>query len=157
MKSFLENLEEFEKNIHDKPLKDWIDINVDYSLYFNYIKNSHNKTSKDHFVLGFCYFEGIGTDKDLQKSFYYLNLSAKKNYSYGLSSLGIYYYLINHDNNLAFYYLNLASKQKEYIGKLCLGNYYLHVRKDIENAKYWYNIAISEGCLDSISFSELII
>ena len=54
---------------------DYMYTDEEKSMVFNQAKKE--ETALDIYILGYCYYYGLGTKKDLEKAVYYLNKSAE--------------------------------------------------------------------------------
>lgn len=98
--------------------------------------------------LGYCYYEGIGVNKDLSKSIEYYEKAANRGIAVAQYSLGKIFLSEKKDYELAFKWFTKAD-ENEFIGaKTKLGEMYLEgkgIPKDIVKAKNLFELDAAEN------------
>lgn len=109
------------------------------------------KNSCALFFLGYCYQQGVGTPKDLQKAFYQFELSANEGNSCAQNSLAVCYKNglgVEKDEREAALFFRLSAKQGNSYGQYYLGTCYrdgIGVEKNDRRAVELYRAAAEQG------------
>ena len=113
---------------HFKSNFSWNEEENDKKEFFVFLLSEKYFLNADCYI-ALCYFNGIGTKKDISKAFKYFKLSADQNCAHAQYKLG-YCYLngieVESDELLAFKYFSLSANQNHAAAQNNLGDCYLN-------------------------------
>ena len=110
----------------------------------------------DQYKLSFLYFEGNGTDKDIEKSIYWLNKSANGGYDEAQRALGLIYlsdHIYKKNIDKSIHYLTLSANQGNLESKYALGMIYSNIDSlhyDIDLSVNFLRSASENGHIESV-------
>ena len=107
---------------------------------FNSMANSEKDNLEICFIwvmLGLCYIEGCGVEKDTQQARLWFKKSASRGNAFGHYMLGRSY-MTNREFKLAITEFENAANMDIEQAMLCLGEIYAYKLKDYDNAYHWY-------------------
>ena len=102
-------------------------------------------------VLGICFMDGRGGEKNEEKGLEYLKLAAKKSNSNAQAYLGSYYYKgkgVKQSKKEAVKWFEMSANQGNALGQRELGYYYLKLDDNEDNKKhgvYWIKKSANQG------------
>jgi len=101
-------------------LSEFNDDKDKYTKAFNiYLQGSKLNSLRSAYLVGFCYFRGLGVNKDIETAKKYWEKGNKFNYSDSITGLGVYYLTLNNKDK-AKEYFNKAAKLGDYKAMLLL-------------------------------------
>ena len=125
--------------------------NAPSSKYSKNIEAAKNGDPKAQNVIGICYSEGTGVEKNLETAVYWFRKAAEQGYGVGEYNLGLRYQQgegVEKDYEQALYWYRKAAGQGMVNAMNNLGVMYKYgqgVKKDYEQAAAWYKKAADKG------------
>ena len=143
------------KNIIQPYLKEIINIRRGFLEFLINSKNEKGEIYELYAFIGLCYVEGEFIPKDIDKTFYYLNVSAAKNNSDANMYLGMIFLESEHvscDVNEAIKYLTISSDLHNPLAQFHLGFNYISndsFPKDIRKAINFLTLSSDQNNSDA--------
>ena len=122
------------------------------------IEAAKNGDPKAQYIIGCCYADGDGIEKDESQAVFWWRKSAEQGQEFSQHNLGVHYRLgigIEQDYKQALYWLRQAANQGSSASQYEIGSLYeegLGVEKDMSEAFTWYKKAADQG-LDVAQFA----
>lgn len=139
-----------------------------YTLAISFQQNKKYKSAFNYFRaaaelghlyaqirLGFCYFDGIGVDKNEELAVYWYEKAAKQGDSYAQYMVGLSYDFgigVTENNERAVYWFTKSAEQGEEGGQFYLAKHYYSgagVQQNKQLALYWYQKAAEQGHIEA--------
>ncbi|MDO5395467.1 MAG: tetratricopeptide repeat protein, partial [Bacteroidales bacterium] len=114
-------------------------------------------------ILGHCYMNGLGVEKDISKAIGYIQEASDKGNLYALCNLGFCYEKgigVNKNTARAFYYYQKSAEAGSVIGQYNLGNCYhngIGTPANDKDAYRWFKKAACKGYTDAIVRQALLV
>ena len=124
---------------------------IDYNILKENFK-SYKKNSFHCYVIGYCYFRGLGIEKDYEEAIKWLTKSAEKNNDLAMYFLAFVYERKNM-NQKAFYWYRKTIKHGNLLGIMGIAKMHMDRRSGLgrREAFQWYKEAAELGQTDAMN------